>query len=162
MPDFDVNNLLNELHRTHDERFRNFLVLMERYQEENLKLAKQEAARKNSNGKSDEANKVNFIKRFFLKFFTKKSRKVTVTEEKVEFKDQELNEHENELKNFAQLVQKHNDSYSSFRRFVSDQEPSAQLEYSADEKIKALRKKHSEMTNNVINEMEELNVLFDS
>jgi len=135
----DLSLMLNR----HDERFMNYVKLMERYNQEKIRI---EMLKINTRGKSGLVKKPDsLLRRIIKKIFRIKDN--AVSEKNVDLlNDDSDNINDPEFQNFVVLMQRHEESYKNFQKLVTV-DPDQNKDAEESSKIKALRLKHLEMTN---------------
>ncbi len=143
----DLSVLLNR----HDERFRNFVKLMERYNEEKLRLEQLKI-----NGGQTKKKNESLFKQIIRKIFRIKDNSINEKKEEISEYEEEIDA-DPEFQNFVNLMQRHEDSYKNFQKLVTivpEEDPNAV----DNSKIRALRLKHLEMTNLIKSDVDMLEV----
>jgi hypothetical protein len=139
----------------HNKKYQDFLRLMDKYNNERLRIIKEEAKTPVQKFQviqvKEEMGLFETIKSIFRKKKLREDIQDVKEEEIVELKEKEPEEEDQELKKFNDLVQKHDDSYNKFQKLINQssvEENSQEVNSNPpNNQLLGLRKKHLQMSN---------------
>lgn len=140
----------------HDEKFNKFLSLMEKHN----KMKEESLSAKNISTKNAADNNRSRILNFFKSLFSGKKISNLASKQEADLFIKDVLENDSELKNFIDLVEKHDESFEKFQKLLKEKDMldnQSDLNEADRNNFKFLVKRRQNLTSIVRNEMISLN-----